>query len=78
MEQMWKKLNRLGRILIKNPNNHFDRGQCFNRKRKYEATCKKEKRKVFIFIPMNSSGICQSKSSVTQPTRYLNIKSYRP
>ena len=42
---MRKNLNRLGRILTKSPNNHFLRGQYFNLKRRYKATCKKEKRK---------------------------------
>ena len=42
---MRKNLNRLGRILTKNPNNHFLRGQYFNLKRRYKTTCKKEKQK---------------------------------
>ena len=44
-QQMRKNLNQLGRILTKNPNNDFLRGQYFNLKRRYKATCKKEKRK---------------------------------
>ena len=44
-QQMRKNLNRLGRIITKNPNNHFLRGQYFNLKRRYKATCKKQKRK---------------------------------
>ena len=35
----------MGRILTKNPYKHFLRGQYFNLKRRYKATCKKEKRK---------------------------------
>ena len=42
---MRKNLNCLGRILTKNLNNHFLRGQYFNLKRRYKTTCKKEKRK---------------------------------
>ena len=38
---MRKKLNKLRRKLTKNPNNHFLRGQYFNLKRRYKATCKK-------------------------------------
>ena len=35
----------MGLILLKNPNNHFLRGQYLNLKHRYKATCKKEKRK---------------------------------
>ena len=42
---MQKNLNRLGRILTKHSNSHFLRGQNFNLKRRYKATCKKGKRK---------------------------------
>ena len=42
---MRKSLNRLGGILTKNPNNHFLTEQYFNLKRRYKATCKKEKQK---------------------------------
>ena len=44
-QQMRKNLNRLGRILTKNPNNYFLRGQYFNLKRRYKSACKKEKGK---------------------------------
>ena len=44
-QQIQKNLNRLGRILTKNPINHFLRGQYFNLKRKYKSACKTEKRK---------------------------------
>ena len=44
-QQLRKSLNQLGCILTKNPDNHFLRGQYFNLKRRYKATCKKEKRK---------------------------------
>ena len=44
-QQMRKNLSRLGRILAKNPNSHFLTGQYFNLKRRYKATCKKEKQK---------------------------------
>ena len=42
---MRKSLNRLGRILTKNPINHFLRAQHFNLKHRYKSACKKEKRK---------------------------------
>ena len=42
---MRKNLNRLGRILTKNHNNHFLRVHYFNLKRRYKTTCKKKKRK---------------------------------
>ena len=41
-----KKLNLQGRILTKSPNYYFLRGQYFNLKCRYKATCKKEKRKL--------------------------------
>ena len=43
--QLQKNLNRLGRILTKNPKNHFVKEQYFQLKRKYRANCRKEKRK---------------------------------
>ena len=42
---MGKKVKAVGKQLIKSPNNHFLRGQYFNLKWRYKATCKKEKRK---------------------------------
>ena len=44
-QQLQKNLNRLGRILTKNPNNHFVKEQYFQQRRKYKANCRKEKRK---------------------------------
>ena len=40
-----KLIYRFGRILTKNPINHFLRGQYFKLKRRYKATCKNEKQK---------------------------------
>ena len=38
---MSKKLNRLGQILTKNPNNRFQSGEYFNLRRRFKATYKK-------------------------------------
>ena len=53
-----KNVNLLGRILTKTLNNHFLREQYFKLKRRYKATCKKEKRKFERKSKQNVENLC--------------------